>query len=289
MTGQHHWRLQEGDSLGGSLREEFDVYTELLEKAGYHTGRFGKGVWPSKHAFRHRDSFGKKYRSFDAFLNSRQQGQPFCYWHGGQDPHRPYEFNVGERSGFPISKIKVPACLPDNETIRRDLADYLWEVQRFDREVGAVIARIEAIGELENTIVVVSGDNGMPFPRCKATLYDLGTRVPLAVRWGNRVAAGRTIADFVSLCDLAPTFLESAGIEPSSQMTGRSLMPILVSEKSGQVDPSRTHVLTGMERHVYSYPCRALRTADYLLIRNFHPQTWPTGEVPPVPIHLAPP
>lgn len=279
LTGQHHWRLREGDSLGGSLREEFPVYTEMLQEAGYRIGRFGKGVWPSKHQFRHRDSFGEKYRSFNEFLKDRQPGEPFCYWHGGQDPHRPYELGVGAKQGIDLSKITVPACLPDNETVRGDLADYLWEVQRFDRQVGQVIAQLEAIGELENTIVVVSSDNGMPFPRCKATLYDQGTRVPLAVRWGDKVAGGRNIADFVSLCDLAPTILEAAGLDPSPPMTGRSLMPQLLADRSGQIDPDRTFALSGIEKHVYAYPSRALRTEEYLYIRNFNPKQWPTGQV----------
>jgi iduronate 2-sulfatase len=279
LTGQHHWRLKEGDSLGGSLREEFDVYTELLQKSGYRIGRFGKGVWPSKHAFRNRDSFGERFKSFDEFLEKRKPNEPFCYWHGGQDPHRPYELGVGVKSGMDLSKVKVPACLPDTDTIRSDVADYLWEVQRFDREVGDIVRKLESIGELDNTIIVVSGDNGMPFPRCKATLYDQGTRVPLAVRWNSKVPGGRRVTDLVSLCDLAPTFLEAAGLEPSKQMTGRSLLPALFSGKTGRVEDSRTFVLTGVERHVYPYPRRAIRTRDFLYIRNFNPDEWTSGEV----------
>lgn len=279
LTGQHHWRLKEGDSLGGSLREEFDVYTELLQKAGYRIGRFGKGVWPSRHTFRKRDSFGERFKSFDEFLNEREAGEPFCYWHGGQDPHRPYELGIGVKSGMDLSKVKVPACLPDTDTVRSDVADYLWEVQRFDREVGDIVQRLEAMGELDNTIIVVSGDNGMPFPRCKATLYDLGTRVPLAIRWGDKVPGEREVGDFVSLCDLAPTFLEASGLKTPEQMTGRSLLPILLSRQTGQVDQTRDHILTGVERHVYPYPKRAIRTKDFLYIRNFDPDKWTTGEV----------
>ena len=278
LTGQHHWRLNEGDSLGGSLREDYPVYTEMLQEAGYRIGRFGKGVWPSEHTFRQRDSFGKRFKSFDDFLKDRKPGEPFCYWHGGQDPHRPYEFGIGKRSGIDLSKVRVPACLPDNETVRSDVADYLWEVQRFDQEVGEIVARLEALGELDNTILVVSGDNGMPFPRCKATLYDQGTRVPLAIRWGTKVQGHRQVDDFVSLCDLAPTFLEAAGLRPSLEMTGRSLMPLLESEDNGTIDPRRSFVLTGVERHVYLYPKRALRTGSYLYIRNFDPDKWLTGE-----------
>jgi arylsulfatase A-like enzyme len=102
--------------------------------------------------------------------------------------------------------------------------------------------------------------------------------VPLAIRWGAKVKGGRAVEDFVSLTDLAPTFLEAAGLKPPGEMTGRSLLPLLVSGKSGQVDPGRGFTLTGMERHVYAYPCRAIRTADFLYIRNFEPQKWITGE-----------
>lgn len=279
LAGQHHWRLREGDSLGGSLREDYDVYTEMLQAAGYEIGRYGKGVWPSKHTFRKRDSFGERFRSFDEFADQRSRSKPFCFWFGGSDPHRPYALGVGAQSGIDLNAITPPACLPNTETIRSDVADYYWEVQRFDRQVGEVIARLEKMGELENTIVVVSGDNGMPFPRCKATLYDMGTRVPLAVRWGAKVPGGRTLDDFVSLCDFAPTFLEAAGLKPGKGMSGQSLVPILQAKESGLVDPKRTFALTGMEQHVYSYPSRALRTADYLYIRKFNVDKWPTGEV----------
>lgn len=279
LTGQHHWRLREGDSLGGSLRKEFPVYTDLLATAGYRVGRFGKGVWPSEHTFRDRDSFGDRFKSFEEFLKDRIPNQPFCYWHGGQDPHRPYDLGIGKKSGIELSKIKVPNCLPDNEVVRSDLADYSWEVQRFDSEVGTILEKLEAIGELENTIIVVSGDNGMPFPRCKATLYDLGTRVPLAVRWGSTLAGGQKRNDFVSLCDLAPTFLEAAGIEPPKEMTGRSLLSILEAKDDSEMDASRSFVLTGVERHVYSYPKRAIRTNDFLYIHNFDASAWPSGEV----------
>jgi arylsulfatase A-like enzyme len=279
LAGQHHWRLREGDSLGGSLREEYDVYTEMLQQAGYETGRYGKGVWPSKLTFRKRDSFGRRFNSFNAFVDQRDEGKPFCFWFGGQDPHRPYELGIGAQSGLDVDAVNPPACLPNTETVRSDVADYYWEVQRFDRQVGEVIARLEKMGELENTIVVVSGDNGMPFPRCKATLYDMGTRVPLAVRWGAKVKGGRTLDDFVSLCDFAPTFLEAAGLKSGKEMTGKSLLPILQSKEAGLVDSNRTFALTGMEQHVYPYPSRALRTADYLYIRKFNVDEWPTGEV----------
>jgi uncharacterized sulfatase len=183
-----------------------------------------------------------------------------------------------------LEDVVVPACLPDSEEVRTDICDYFWEVQRFDTQVGEILKMIEESGELDNTLVVITSDNGMPFPRCKSNIYDMGTHVPLAVRWPNTVKGGRAVEDFVSLCDLAPTFLEAAGLGPTEDMTGRSFMNILLCAKSGRVDPKRDKVFTGKERHVpcrpghVSYPMRAIQTHDFLYIRNFEPDLWPAGD-----------
>jgi arylsulfatase A-like enzyme len=181
--------------------------------------------------------------------------------------------------------VQLPACLPDSPQVRSDLCDYYLEIQRFDTEVGEMIRKLELAGELENTIVVMTGDNGLPFPRCKSNLYDTGTKVPLAIRWGSAVKGARVIQDFVSLSDLAPTFLEAAGVALPSAMTAHSLLGILRSDQSGQVEPARDHILTGKERHCEAqekgnsggYPCRAIRTKEFLYIRNFEPDRWPAG------------
>ena len=102
---------------------------------------------------------------------------------GTSDPHREYEEGSGQQNGIDISRIHLPEFFPDVETIRSDIADYYWEVQRWDHDVAAAIRLLEEAGELDNTIIVMTGDNGIPFPRCKANLYDWGARVPLAIRW----------------------------------------------------------------------------------------------------------
>jgi uncharacterized sulfatase len=123
----------------------------------------------------------------------------------------------------------------------------------------------------------------MPFPRAKTTLYDWGTRMPMAIRWGDKVAGGLVIDDFISHTDLAPTFLEAAGLTVPEEMTGRSLIPMLLSGKSGIVEADRDRVFTATERHTWcrpegaTYPVRALRTRDFLYIRNYRPERWPTG------------
>jgi len=277
LTGQYHWRLGSAMNLWGSLPEETTVYTNLLEDAGYHIGCTRKAFAPTKNIGWDRNPAGPKFRNFKEFMADKPKGRPFCFWFGSGDPHRAYEWKSGVNSGMNVEDVEVPVCMPDVEDARIDICDYYWEVQRFNREAGEILKLIEDEGELDNTLVVITGDNGMPFPGCKATLYDGGTRVPLAIRWPKGIKGGRVVEDFVSLTDLAPTFLEACGLKIPAQMTGKSLMNVLSSEKSGQVDPHRTSVLTGMETHCTSYPCRAIRTKDYLYIRNFDPESWDPG------------
>jgi N-sulfoglucosamine sulfohydrolase len=289
LTGQYHWRLEEGANLWSTLDIKFAVFPLLLEEAGYHVGNWRKCWGPGDiKAGGYSDKYpgGKQYPGgFAQFLEERPEGKPFCFWLGSSDPHRPYERNSGKASGMDLSKIRMPTFYPDAHEIRSDIADYYFEVQRFDSDCGAAISLLEKAGEIENTVIVMTGDHGMPFPRCKSNLYDWGVRVPLALRWGVRGKPGRRVSDFVSFVDFAPTFLEVAGTEIPHQMSGRSLLPILESERSGRIERSRDFVIFGKERHVPAqespdmggYPCRGIRTDDFLYIRNFFPERWPAG------------
>ncbi|NQU21439.1 MAG: sulfatase [Candidatus Nealsonbacteria bacterium] len=285
LTGQWHWRLEAAGNLYGTFPDKFDVYPELLARAGYDTGASGKGWGPGRPQTQSRQLAGKRFRNFQTFLQQRTKGKPFCYWLGTSDPHRPYKRGSGAAAGMDLDRVHLFGCFPDHPDVRGDVADYYFEVQRFDRLVGDAIKSLEAIGELDNTIVLMTGDNGMPFPRCKGNLYDSGVRMPLAIRWPAKAKGGRTVDDFVSFTDFAPTFLEAAGLKPAAEMTGRSLLGLLTGGQSGRVDPARDHVLVGKERHcpgqedpdMGGYPCRAIRTHEYLYIRNFAPDRWPAG------------
>ena len=278
LSGQHHWRLEGAANLGGSLKADVPLVSDLLREHGYLIGKFGKGVWPSKHLYRKQRPLPDGHERFSDFLERRKPGQPFFYWYGGADPHRPYDKDIGAKAGIDPSKIELPTVFPDHPSVRVDVANYYGEVQRFDRECGKILTQLASNKELENTVVIMTSDNGMPFPRCKATLYDMGTRVPLAIKWPKKIAAGREVMDFVSLHDLAPTILELAGVAKPSTMNANSLTDILLSPVSGQIDPSRDHVLTGMERHVECNPQRAIRTSGYLLIKNYYQGEWPVAE-----------
>jgi arylsulfatase A-like enzyme len=283
LTGQYPHRLEQGSCLWGFLPRKFPVYPDLLEKAGYAVGFTRKGWGPGnfKAGGFERNPAGPHYPDFATFLAQTPAGKPFCFWFGSQDPHRPYERGSGAAAGLRTNDVVVPRFLPDNGATRNDLLDYYVEVERFDREVGEMLTRLEHSARLDNTIVVMTGDNGMPFPRCKANLYDRGSRQPLAVRWPAQGRAGRVCDDFINLMDLAPTFLEAAGLKPLPEMTGRSFLGLV----TGREQPgSRNEVFLERERHANvragdaGYPSRAVRTRDFLYIRNFRPDRWPAGD-----------
>lgn len=289
LTGQYHWQLKEGANLHSTLDVNIPVYPLLLKEAGYHVGYWRKSWGPGDlKAGGYADTHpcGTNYpKGFEQFLNDRQQNQPFCFWLGASDPHRPYKKGSGSQAGIPVDNIQVPGFYPDVEAIRSDIADYYFEVQRFDSDCDRAIQLLNQIGELDNTLIVMTGDNGMPFPRCKSNIYEMGVRMPMAMRWDAQIHSPQRVTDFMSLVDLAPTFLQAAGVKVPSQMSGRSLLPVILSGKRGRVDSKRDHVIFGKERHVPAqqspsiagYPCRGIRTDRYLYIRNFKPDRWPAG------------
>lgn len=226
--------------------------------------------------------------NFRDMLAAKKAGQPFAYWFGPTNVHRKWTKGSGKAlwNVDPDDlKGKMPAFLPDVHEVRQDFADYLGEAMAFDLALGTLVEELKRAGEYENTIIVISGDHGPAgFPHGKCNLYDFGTRVSLAIT-GPGVRGGRVVDDFVSLPDVAATFLETAQVEVPEVMTSKSIWPTLKSEKNGYVDPSRTHVFMGRERHVrvaragyLPYPQRAIRNQDYLFVINFKPDRYPLGD-----------
>ncbi len=321
LSGRYFWNTGRGAILQGARWDaSIPSWPLILEQAGYHIG-FTYKVWspgtPANAPYgaqsncyqKHGNKFcrfsqnasrgdgGQAVRqelydeitgNFEDFLAARPAGEPFCYWWGPTNTHRPWVKGSGKKLwGLDPDRLKgrLPACMPDVPEIREDFADYLGECMAFDSGLAVIIKILEQRGELDNTIIVVSGDHGIPgFPHGKTNLYNLGTRVGLAVRYPAAVAAGRTVDDMVNLMDLAPTFLEYGRAPIPDSVSGRSLKPLLESRNSGQIDKSRTYVITGRERHVADarqdylpYPHRAVTTAQYKYIRNFAPSRLPEG------------
>ncbi len=233
--------------------------------------------------------YGQVQGNFEAFLADRKPGQPWHYWFGPTTTHRRWIKGSGKKLwGIEPDALKgkVPPFLPDVAEVREDLADYLGEVQAFDAYIGVLLKKLEATGEMDNTLIVISGDHGMPgVSNGKCNLYDFGTGVGLMARWPKGIKGkGRVVEDLVSLPDLAPTFLEAAGVAIPAGVNARSLLSVLRSNKSGQVEANRNWVIAGRERHVAfareesrPYPQRSLRTPEFLYIRNFAPDRWPLG------------
>lgn len=325
LSGQYFYRTGQGAILQGAQWDAgIPTYPLLLEQAGYHIG-FTYKVWspgtprdaPYGGKAREYAKAGRRFcsfsqsatrlvaqgksteaavaelcregmKNFEAFLADRQSGQPFCYWFGPTNTHRKWTRGSGKALwGLNPDDLKgrMPGFLPDVHEIREDMCDYMGEVLALDRMLGLFLARLEEMGERENTLIVVSGDHGIPgFPRGKCNLYDLGTQVALFAEWQAQAPGGRVVHDFVNLMDLAPTFLEAGGAAIPDVMTGRSILPLMTSDQVGWIDPRRDHVVTGRERHVAKartgnlpYPQRAIRTRDFLYIRNFMPDRWPMG------------
>ena len=307
LTGRNIWQLEEAGTHGSLFPKKFSVYTELLGKSGYFVGFTGKGWapgnwqisgWKNNPAGVEFNKFTNTHtptkfisninysKNFEDFLSQRPKGKPFCFWYGGHEPHREYEEGSGIKAGKNPEDVKVPSFLPDTPEVKSDILDYALEIEWFDKHLGFMLDKLEELGELENTIVIVTSDNGMPFPRAKANNYEFGTHMPLAISWPAKIKGGRSVDDLISFIDLAPTFLETAGLEVPSGVTGKSLLPLLLSNNNGLIDPDRNRVYNGRERHTHArpdnlgYPCRAVRTEKYLYIRNFKPERWPAGNPP---------
>lgn len=308
ITGRNSWQLEAACNHWCEFPLKFRSFPEGLKSVGYQTGYTGKGWGPGvaeNEDGTPRELTGKAYNkiklnppttginkidysaNFRKFLDTRDPDKPFCFWYGAREPHRGYEWNSSERYGKTPDMIShVPGYWPDNDTVRRDMLDYAVEVEYFDHHLQLILDMLEEEGVIDNTIVIVTSDHGMPFPRCKGNDYIDAMRVPLAVMWGKNVKnPGREVADYVSLIDIAPTVLDVCGYTPGElgmePITGRSFTDILNDNPDKNID--RSFVLMGRERHDpgrpddKGYPVRALLQDNYIYIKNYEPGLWPVG------------
>jgi hypothetical protein len=311
LTGRQSWQLKEAANHICYFPPEFKTWPEALGDAGYFVGMTGKGWAPgvaNDVQGRPRQMIGEPHdrretqpptsrisrndyaANFQDFLRSAPADRPWCFWYGSMEPHRGYEYGSGvAKGGKHLGDLdRVPGLWPDNDAVRNDMLDYAYEVEHFDRHLGRMLDLLQSRGELDRTIVVVTSDNGMPFPAAKGQAYDYSNHLPLAVRWGEGIRSpGRVVNDFVSFVDFAPTVAEVAGLrwnDTGMQPTvGRSLTDVLLSEKAGRVNRARDHVLVGKERHDVGrpgdvgYPIRGIVKENLLYLMNYEPSRWPAG------------
>ena len=306
LTGRYPWQVEEAGTHASSFPVKYKTFTQVLEENGYLVGFTGKPWAPGNWQVSgwKQNPVGKEYNqkklqppysgisqidyagNFGLFLEKRQTGQPFFFWLGTNEPHRAYEEGSGLKAGKSEKEVRVPGFLPDHPIVRSDMLDYAVEIEWFDKHLGLVLDKLAAIGELENTLIIVTADNGMAFPRAKANCYDPGIHVPLAICWGNQIPKGRTIHVPTSTVDLAPTILEAAGLNFDGQfpMSGKSMISRLKSSTDKRWNSEKHAIFAGRERHSSAryenrgYPQRIIRTEKYLYIKNYHPEYWPSGD-----------
>ncbi len=304
LTGRNIWQIEEAGTHASLFPRKYEVYQDRLEQAGYFVGYTGKGWGPGnwQGSGRERNPAGPSFsdktlqsppgirntdyaENFADFLATRPPDKPFSFWYGSSEPHRSFPQGIGRANGLDPDKVRVPPFLPDTPEVRDDILDYCYEIQWFDAHLGRMLNLLAESGELQNTLVIVTSDNGMAFPRAKANVYEYGIHMPLAVCWPAKAPGGRTVDDLVNLIDLTATIYEAAGVAPPSQfpLAGRSLVALMSSGKEGVVEPTRDAVFSGRERHSSArfnslgYPQRCIRTFDFLYIHNFRPERWPAG------------
>lgn len=317
ITGRHHWQNEQSGQHAAPWLKKYVPFVDLLDANGYATGRTGKGVSPFQYARNEQDSAWREtdaagiahsniryevgtpedirpskkvsnlnyFENFKYFMENVKGRDPFFFWFGATEPHRDYEWESWKKTDKKLSDVDVPGFFPDNDTIRADMLDYAVEIEWFDNHLNQMLNYLEEIGELDNTIVIVTSDNGMPFPRAKANSYEYGIHVPLAIRYPKGFPGGRMVSDLIGFTDLAPTILELTSTNDQGMMpiTGKSFVSILESNKQGIVDKSENYEFSGRERHSSSrylnwgYPQRAIRSEDFLLIWNMKPDRWPSG------------
>ncbi|MEZ5106782.1 MAG: sulfatase [Draconibacterium sp.] len=317
VTGRYHWQNEQSGQHASSWMKKYVPFIDLLDANGYVTGRTGKGVAPFQYARNENDSLWREtdaggieysriqyekntpedertargispvnyFENFKYFMENVRKDKPFFFWYGATEPHRAYEQDSWKRNGKNLNEVNVPGFFPEAEVVRGDLLDYAVEIEWFDLHLQRMLQYLEEIGELENTIVMVTADNGMPFPRAKANGYEYGIHVPFAVRFPKNYPGGRIVEDPVSFADIAPTILEITGTSADGMLpiSGKSFLNILKTKQQGIVEPNKKYVFSGRERHSSSrylnwgYPQRMIRSKDFLLIWNMKPERWPAG------------
>ncbi len=242
------------------------TFIEGLKERGYFVGAFRK-VHQGAEFDKRWNWYGGMEIRFERFFEQAPAGKPFFLHVGFTDPHRPYESGAFSPPHDP-AKVRVPGFLPDAKEVRQDIAHYYDYIARMDAQCGELFEQLRKRKLEENTLVIFTGDNGMPFPRAKGTCYDPGIRVPLLAWWPGRVAAGAVREELISHVDLPATWLEAAGAAAPKQMQGRSFLNLLL----GKPYQPRKAVFSERNWHDNFDAIRSVRTARYKLIFNALPQ-----------------
>jgi len=254
------------------------AFPEYLRAAGYYTSNRAKTDYQFGVPFTIWDDLGRTAH----WRNRADKSQPFFSVFNIEVTHESQIFpSSPARKGKPLvtdpAEIKVPPYYPDTPAVREELARVYDNIADMDAQVGEILKQLADDGLADNTIVFYWSDHGDGVPRAKRSLYDSGLRVPLMIRWpdklGSTVKPGSVSADLVSFVDLAPTVLALAGVDVPAHLQGRVLVGPRASAPPGFVFAAR-------DRMDIEYDMmRSARDARFLYIRNFSPELPYAGHI----------
>ena len=276
------------EQLHWPLPADSQTFARELKRSGYYTASAGK--WHLGDEVR--DHFDKIYEAstagfvlpsgkdgeppkmiaaqpsgcedWERAIDERPREKPFFLWLAALDPHREYTEGALDPP-HTLDDVIVPPHLPDTPEVREDLRLYYDEIGRLDQYVGKVLAKLRQQAVDGDTMILFISDNGRPFPRDKTTLYDGGIRTPWIVRWPAHVRPGQTSDALVSAVDIAPTFLELAGVDASGgSWEGTSFRKVLSDPNT----ETREYAFAEDHWHDFEDHARAVTDGQFKLIRN---------------------
>lgn len=230
--------------------------------------------------FRVNDPFGKApYPTIDKLISeSKSDGNPFCLFACSNEPHSPY--NKGNPDAYPPESLTLPPSWVDTPDTRHQYSKYLAEITYFDAQCGALLALLDRHDVAKNTLVMAVSEQGSAFPFAKWTCFELGLTSGMVVRWPGRVRPNSKSAALVEYCDVAPTFLEAAGVPVPETMDGRSFLPVLHGQQSEHKDYTfGIHTTRGIINGSETFGIRSCGTKTHRYIRNLHPEVTFTNAV----------
>ncbi|XP_077979654.1 N-sulfoglucosamine sulfohydrolase-like [Glandiceps talaboti] len=283
----------------------------ILKKAHVRTGIIGKkhvgpeSVYPFDYAETEENNsilqVGRNITHIKQLVQhflSSNDTRPFFLYVAFHDPHRcghthPEYGNFCEKFGngekgmgiiadwkpilYKPDEVELPYFVQDTPAARSDIAAQYTTISRLDQGIGLVLKELKAAGHEDDTLIIYTSDNGIPFPNGRTNLYEPGMAEPMLVsspyvtkRWGDESNA------MASTLDIVPTVLEWFNmsypkyklLKKDVKLTGKSLLPVLAEEpQSGWDTVYASHNLHEITMY---YPMRVIRHKNYRLIQNLN-------------------
>lgn len=204
-------------------------------------------------------------------VESKAAGTPFCLFATSNEPHTPWD--KGDATRYPSDSVELPPYFVDTPETRTDFSKYLAEITYFDGQVGQILALLEKHHLSDNTLVMVTSEQGNSFAFAKWTCYDSGLQSAMICRWPGKIKAGTVSNALVEYIDITPTFLQAAGADIPTVLEGKSMLDVLF----GKTDRHKEYVFgimttRGINNGSDHFGIRSIRSGTHKLIVNLSPE-----------------